>query len=61
MSGGKTVQLLRVSLPADLAAVPELSANRYAINVRFVIPSTSGERAKVIDADVDFSLGYCNL
>ncbi|WP_035052891.1 cell division protein ZapD [Andreprevotia chitinilytica] len=61
MSGGKTVLLLRVSLPPDLPAVPELSANRYAINIRFVLPSTSGERAKVVETDIDFSLGYCNL
>ncbi|WP_255587786.1 cell division protein ZapD [Deefgea piscis] len=61
MSGGKTVQLLKVSLNNDLPAIPELSANRYAINIRFVVPSTSGERAKVIDSDVSFTLAYCNL
>lgn len=61
MSGGKTVQMLRISLPADLPAVPELSANRYAINIRFIIPTTSGERAKVVESDIHFSLGYCNL
>ncbi|MFC7094139.1 cell division protein ZapD [Jeongeupia naejangsanensis] len=61
MSGGKSVQLLKVSLIADLPAVPELSANRYAINIRFMLPSTSGERARSVDADVDFSLSYCNL
>ncbi len=61
MSGGKTVQMLKVSLNDDLPAVPELSANRYAINIRFVVPSTSGDRAKVVDADVPFTLAYCNL
>lgn len=61
MSGGKTVQMLKVSLSDDLPAVPELSANRYAINIRFVVPSTSGDRAKVVDADVPFTLAYCNL
>ncbi|TJZ73093.1 cell division protein ZapD [Chitiniphilus eburneus] len=61
MSGGKTIQLLRVTLPSDLPVVPELSANRYAINVRFVHPSTSGERPRVVESDIDFSLGYCNL
>ncbi|WP_255990226.1 cell division protein ZapD [Chitinolyticbacter albus] len=61
MSGGKTIQMLRVTLPADLPVVPELSANRYAINVRFVHPSTSGERARVVDSDIEFALGYCNL
>ena len=61
MSGGKTVQMLKVSLADDLPAVPELSANRYAINIRFIVPSTSGERAKVVDAEVPFTLSYCNL
>lgn len=61
MSGGKVVQLLRITLASDVAAVPELSANRYAINVRFVIPVTTGERSKVAEADIPFTLGYCNL
>jgi len=61
MSGGKVIQLLRVSLPDDLQAVPELSANRYAINIRFVVPSTTGERARVVNADINFTLAYCNL
>jgi cell division protein ZapD len=61
MSGGKVVQLLKVTIPDDLPAVPELSANRYAINIRFIVPTTSGERAKVVDADIAFTLSYCNL
>lgn len=61
MSGGKTVQLLRLSIDSGIIAVPELSANRYAINIRFVAPSTSGDRAKVVESDIPFNLGYCNL
>ena len=61
MASGKTVQMLRISLPSDLPAIPELSANRYAINIRFIVPSTTGERAKVIESDVLFSLGQCTL
>lgn len=61
MSGGKVIQMLRVTVPGDLPAIPELSANRYAINVRFVVPSTTGERAKVVESDIPFTLGYCNL
>lgn len=61
MSGGKTVQMLRVSLAPDLVAVPELSANRYAINIRFVLPCTTGERTRIAEGDVPFSIGYCNL
>lgn len=61
VSGGKTVQMLKVSLPTDVPAVPELSANRYAINIRFIVPSTSGERATVIETDLNFTLTYCNL
>ena len=61
MSGGKTIQMLRVTLPSDLPVVPELSANRYAINIRFIQPSTSGERTRLVEADIEFALSYCNL
>lgn len=61
MSGGKSVQMLRISLDSQLAAIPELSANRYAINIRFVCPSTTGDRTKLVADDIPFTIGYCNL
>jgi cell division protein ZapD len=61
MSGGKTVQLLTVSVADDLGYVPELSANKYAINVRFVTPASQPERPRQCEMDVDFTLSFCNL
>ena len=61
MSGGKTVQLLRISLAPDVAAIPELSANRYAINIRFIQPATTGDRTRPVTGDIPFMIGYCNL
>lgn len=60
MSGGKVVQMLRVDVPDDFIGVPELSANKYAINVRFTTQGGEG-RPKTLDADVAFDLTYCNL
>jgi cell division protein ZapD len=61
MSGGKTVQLLVVTVDSALPFVPELSANKYAINVRFVSPATTSERPKQCEHDVEFKLSFCNL
>lgn len=62
MSGGKMVQLLVVTVPSDLPYVPELSANKYAINVRFVSPANmSNDRPRQCEQDVEFRLSFCNL
>jgi cell division protein ZapD len=56
----KVAQLLRLSLGADLPCVPEISANKYALNIRFV--GISGmDRGSVYDGDVEFELMFCNL
>jgi cell division protein ZapD len=52
--------MLRLTLSADLACVPEISANKYALNVRFIQPATV-QRSKVFESDVSFELVYCNL
>lgn len=61
MSGGKVVQLIRVSYPEGLDVLPELSANKYALNVRFVNASTGEARAKQTAQDVEFALTYCKF
>ncbi|GAB3268950.1 cell division protein ZapD [Chitinimonas naiadis] len=61
MSGGKLVQLLKISLAADLPYVPELSANKYAINVRFVSPAAGSDRPRQCEHDIEFVLAFCNL
>lgn len=60
MMGGRMAQLLRLRVAPTLAYVPEVSANKYALNVRFTIAS-SGQRAKVAQSDVPFELTLCNL
>jgi cell division protein ZapD len=52
--------MLRVSVNEDFPCVPEISANKYALNIRF-IPSQSGQRIKVYEKDVAFELTFCNL
>jgi cell division protein ZapD len=40
--------------------VPEISANKYALNIRFI--GVSGmDRGAVCDEDVEFELMFCNL
>jgi cell division protein ZapD len=59
--GGKTAQMLRVRLARDLACVPEISANKYVLNIRFLAQNGEENRARTVDWDVDFELTFCNL
>lgn len=62
MASGKQVQLLQVRVASDLACVPELSANKYMINVRFIATNTlGGERLKQCGETIPFELTFCNL
>jgi cell division protein ZapD len=56
----KVAQLLRLSLARDMPCVPEISANKYALNIRFI--GVAGmDRGAVFDRDVEFELMFCNL
>ncbi len=56
----KPAQMLRLSLDDELPCVPEISANKYALNVRFLLPE-GVQRTRVFDKDVPFELAFCNL
>ena len=56
----KVAQLLRLTVAHDLACVPEISANKYALNIRF-LSVTGMDRGAVFDQDVEFELMFCNL
>ena len=56
----KVAQLLRLTLPRSLPCVPEISANKYALNIRF-IGVTGMDRGAVYDDDLEFELTFCNL
>ena len=60
MLGGKVAQMVRIRLPRDLQCIPEISANKYALNIRFVMSGIEA-RPRVVDSDIDFELTFCNL
>lgn len=60
MMGGRVAQLIRLQVDDACEAVPEVSANKYALNVRFTV-STGGERPKLSQSDIPFELTFCNL
>ncbi|HAY10185.1 MAG TPA: cell division protein ZapD, partial [Thauera sp.] len=39
---------------------PEISANKYALNVRFMLPETVA-RPRLAERDVAFELTFCSL
>jgi cell division protein ZapD len=60
MTTTKVAQLLRLTLPRDPPCVPEISANKYALNIRFI--GVSGmDRGNVVDQDIAFEMMFCNL
>lgn len=60
MLSGRVAQMLRVTLLSDLPCFPEISANKYAINIRFTALG-GAERPKSCDIDVPFELTLCAL
>ena len=57
---GRVAQMIRVILSSELPCVPEISANKYALNIRFISVGTTG-RPHLYDRDVKFQLSFCNL
>jgi cell division protein ZapD len=60
MLAGRTAQMLRLRVRADDPFVPEISANKYALNIRFTMPD-GDLRPRQAEADVHFELTFCNL
>jgi len=60
MQGGRSSQLLRVSLNQNLACIPEFSANKYAINIRFIVANYAA-KSSLFEQDVPFDLTFCTL
>ena len=61
MLAGRAVQLVRVRVGAGIPCVPEVSANRYMLNIRFVQHDGPTGRSKGLDSDIPFDLTFCNL
>jgi len=45
----------------DFPIHPEISANKYVLNIRFLAQNGEEARAKTADWDVAFELRFCNL
>ena len=60
LTANKVAQLLRITVAKDLPFIPEISANRYALNIRF-LGFDIAERPRQIEHDVEFDLTFCNL
>jgi cell division protein ZapD len=60
MQGGKVAQMLCVHIDKSLPCIPEISANKYALNVRFVSANYAA-KATLYEHDVPFELTFCSL
>ncbi len=60
MLGGRIAQMVRIQLPRDSHFIPEISANKYALNIRFTMFGVE-PRPRLVDQDVEFELAFCNL
>jgi len=60
MLGGRVVQMVVIRLPQDSEFIPEISANKYAPNIRFAIFGDDA-RPHTSSSNVEFELTLCNL
>lgn len=52
--------LLRLQISDEILCIPEISANKYALNIRFV-PWKSEREQEVCRQDIPFELAFCSL
>ncbi len=60
MLGGRVVQMVGIRLPQTSEFIPEISANKYALNIRFAIFGDDA-RPHTSSSNVEFELTLCNL
>lgn len=60
MLESRNPQLIRVTLVDTLPCVPEISANKYMLNIRFVHAGTGPARI-CTEQPIDFDLTFCTL
>ena len=61
LGGAKPAQMLKIEVADDINCFPEVSANKYAINIRFNTLDDCTQKPQKLDDDVEFSLTLCNL
>ncbi|MCC6472430.1 MAG: cell division protein ZapD [Burkholderiales bacterium] len=60
MMGGRVAQMVRITLPLESQYIPEISANKYALNIRFTQFGVE-PRPRMVESDVEFEMRFCNL
>lgn len=60
MQGGRVAQMLRVRLNKGLPCIPEVGANKYAINIRFITANYAA-KSTLFEQDVPFELTFCSI
>ena len=60
MLQGKVYQMLRLSLDINLGAIPEISANKYMLWVRFT-QQDGDEKPRSFEGEVPFELALCGF
>jgi len=58
MQGGRLAQMICVTLDKNLPCIPEISANKYALNIRFIAADYAA-KSTLFDQDVEFKLIFC--
>lgn len=59
--GGTAAQMVRIEVGAGEEAIPEVSANKYFLNIRFTRPPGQEAKSRVCERDIGFALTFCNL
>jgi cell division protein ZapD len=59
-NGAGAAQMVRIMLKLHDPFVPEISANKYALNIRFTRPEIEA-RARQCEGDVAFEMVFCTL
>lgn len=60
MLQGKVYQMLRLAIDEELGCIPEISANKYMLWIRFTCQD-GNMKPKAFDGDVPFELTLCNF
>lgn len=61
MKGGQSYALVQLRLPFDSPYIPEVSANKYMLWIRFSKPDADNRLHPVRSTDVPFTIGLCAL
>ena len=60
MLAGRVAQMIRVTVDSNIPCFPEISANKYAINIRFTTLGGT-QKPRSCELDVEFELTLCNF